>query len=306
MRTTRFSTLVLLLFIVLGAAGAASALAQEEQGAVTATAGQDGFSLKSADGAFEIQLRGYVHTDGRFWTGDDELPATDTFLLRRVRPILEGTLYKFIDFRIMPDFGEGRTQLADGYLEARLSPALRVRAGKFKLPIGLERLQSATDIVFVERGQPANLAPNRDVGVQLSGDLVGGRIAYAVGAFNGVPDGTSGDTDIDDGKDAAARLFVQPFASGDGPWKGLGSVSARAAARSAARLRRRGSPPTGRPASRPSSPTAPTPPPAAPPSPTARARGSRPRRTSTAAPSDCWPSTSAPRSRCGAGRARPS
>ncbi|HKH47478.1 MAG TPA: porin [Thermoanaerobaculia bacterium] len=188
-----------------------------------AVAGKDGFSLKSADGAFQLKLRGYTQLDGRFYSGDDERPANDTFLLRRIRPIIEGTLFKIFDFRIMPDFAQGQTVLFDGYLEGRFSPAFKVRAGKFKPPVGLERLQSASEIFFVERSYPTALVPSRDVGIQVSGDIAGGVANYAVGWFNGVVDGgNTGDVDTEDDKDAAARIFFTPFAKGVGPLKGLG------------------------------------------------------------------------------------
>jgi phosphate-selective porin OprO/OprP len=139
-----------------------------------------------------------------------------------VRPIFEGTVYKIFDFRIMPDFGVGTTVLQDAYMEARFDPAFRVRAGKFKPPVGLERLQSATDLLFVERALPTNLVPNRDLGVQVSGDLAGGVASYAAGIFNGVPDGSSADADTNNDKDVAARLFFQPFVRGTGALKNLG------------------------------------------------------------------------------------
>lgn len=186
------------------------------------TAGRDGFTLKSADGAYQLKLRGYTHFDGRFYQEDDQRPANDTFLLRRIRPILEGTLAKIFDFRIMPDFAQGTTVLQDGYIEARFSPAFRVRGGKFKPPVGLERLQSATDLHFVERAFPTALVPNRDLGIQLSGDIAGGGANWAVGYFNGVVDGGSSDIDVEDSKDLAARVFFTPFAKGTGPLKGLG------------------------------------------------------------------------------------
>ena len=44
-------------------------------------------------------------------------------------------------------------------------PWFAVTAGKFKVPVGLERLQSANDIRFVERAFPTSLLPNRDLGV---------------------------------------------------------------------------------------------------------------------------------------------
>ncbi len=198
------------------------AAAEKAKTAGQAAAGKDGFSLKSADGNFVLKLRGYVQLDGRFFQSDDQRPATDTFTLRRVRPILEGTVYKIFDFRIMPDFGGGQTVLQDAYLEGRFSPAFKVRAGKFKPPVGLERLQSGTDLLFVERAFPTNLVPNRDLGVQVAGDLAGGVASYAVGVFNGVPDGGSADGDTNDDKDYAARVFFQPFVRGSGPLKNLG------------------------------------------------------------------------------------
>src|SRR4051794_28800558 len=122
----------------------------------------------------------------------------------------------------MPDFGQGTTVLQDAYMEARFNPAFRVRAGKFKPPVGLERLQSGADLLFVERALPTNLVPNRDLGVQISGDFAGGITSYQVGVFNGVLDGGSGEGDTNDDKVAAARLFFQPFVTGTGPFKNLG------------------------------------------------------------------------------------
>jgi phosphate-selective porin OprO/OprP len=168
-------------------------------------------------------VRGYLQTDARFFLNDKEKSNTNTFLLRRVRPIFEGTVFRDFDFRIMPDFGDGKVVLQDAYLDFHYWPEARLRAGKFKAPFGLERLQSATDLLFVERALPTNLVPNRDVGVQLHGELWNGALGYAVGVFNGVPDGGSADVDTNDGKDLAARLFAHPFRNTSmEPLKGLG------------------------------------------------------------------------------------
>jgi phosphate-selective porin OprO/OprP len=101
-----------------------------------------------------------------------------------------------------------------------VSPAFAIRVGKFKPPVDLERLQSAGDIVFAERAMATNLAPNRDVGLQLSGDLDSGLVAWQAGVFNGVPDLGNGDGDVSDAKDFAGRVFLQPFKSGT--LRGLG------------------------------------------------------------------------------------
>jgi phosphate-selective porin OprO and OprP len=193
-----------------------------------AKAGAEGFYLKSADGAFQLRMGGYLQADARFYTDDETSSgAVDNFLLRRVRPILEGTVFNKFGFKIMPDFGASTTSstptLQDAYAEAKLSPGFRIRAGKFKAPSGLERLQAPTDMMFMERGLPSQLTPSRDVGLQIHGDLFGATTQYAVAAFNGVLDGSSGDSDNNQGKDIFLRLFMQPFKNSDmGALKGLG------------------------------------------------------------------------------------
>ena len=174
-------------------------------------AGADGFVLRSADGRWRLRVGGYFQADGRFYLHDSLALGINSLIIRRARPIVEGTVFQYFDFRIMPDFGNGQPTIYEAYLEARLLPALAIRAGKYKPPIGLERLQSVTDVRFIERGFPTNLVPNRDVGFQASGEFGGGVLAYAVGVFNGVPDLGFGDVDASDAKEVAGRLFAVPF-----------------------------------------------------------------------------------------------
>jgi len=191
--------------------------------APTVTATRDGLNVRSADNAFTFRLRGYVQSDARFFGANGAPPGSSTFLLRRVRPIFEATAYKYFGLRLMPDFGNGQTVLYDAYVEAKPTAALNLRVGKFKPPIGLERLQSATDVRFVERGLPTSLVPNRDVGVQLFGDLIGSRVQYQVGAFDGAPDAAISDGDVSTGKDVVGRVFLRPFATlASAPDLGLG------------------------------------------------------------------------------------
>jgi phosphate-selective porin OprO/OprP len=187
------------------------------------TAGRDGISIRSADGAYVLRFRGYVQADARFFTDDQDHPAINTFVIRRARPILEGTLANRFDFKIMPDFGLGTTVLQEAYMDWRLGGTARLRAGKCKAPFGLERLQSALDILFVERGLPTNIAPNRDIGMMLWGEPAEALVSYAAGIFNGVVDGGSADADNGNGKDGVARVFVQPFLrTSSFVWRGFG------------------------------------------------------------------------------------
>jgi phosphate-selective porin OprO/OprP len=180
--------------------------------------GAKGFSIGTPDGANIIKFRANLAVDGR-WFGD-ELPQTaDTFLFRRARPYIEGTIGNIYDFRLMPDFAGGRTIILDAYINGKFKPWLNVQAGKFKGPVGLERLQPDQYNRFLELGFPSALVPNRDLGIQVAGEFGGGVLNYAVGYFNGTLDGSSTDAnatpdvDNDGKKDIEARLFANPFAN---------------------------------------------------------------------------------------------
>jgi phosphate-selective porin OprO/OprP len=178
--------------------------------APAAGAGAGGFELRSADGAFRVRFRGYLHADSRLYGDDDGARGVDNFLLRRARPIFEATTFRIFDFRIMPDFGGGTTALQDAYVDARFARRFNLRFGKTKPPVGQERLASATELLFIERALPTALVPNRDVGLYAYGDLTPW-LAYQAGVFNGVIDGGSTDGDATDSKDLVGRLVVTPF-----------------------------------------------------------------------------------------------
>ena len=173
-------------------------------------AGAGGFEIRSADSAFRVRIRGYLHADSRYYGDDDDNRGVDTLVVRRARPILEATFFRIFDFRVMSDFGGGTAVVQDAYFDARFSKVFNLRAGKQKPPLGQERLLSATDLLFIERALPTALVPNRDVGVQAYGDLTPW-LAYNLGVFNGVIDGGSGDTDTADSKDVVGRVVITPF-----------------------------------------------------------------------------------------------
>ncbi len=166
----------------------------------------DGVNIKSSDGKFQFRFRPMVQADGRFFVQS----GTNTFLLRRVRPVFEGTVFEFFDWRIMPELA-GTPNVQDAYANIRLVKEVQLRGGKFKPPVGLERLASDTDLPLIERGLPTNLVPDRDIGVQLHGDILKGTVAYQAGYFNGAGDGLNGDTDNSDKKDLAGRIVIRPF-----------------------------------------------------------------------------------------------
>lgn len=179
------------------------------------SAGKEGFSIQSQDKKFNLKLKGLIQTDARVFVNGPSYYGVNAVVPRSVRPYLEATLFQKFDFKLMPDFGNGTATLQDAYADARLFPEFAIRVGKFKGPVGLERLQSETGTIFAERSLATNLVPNRDLGAQVWGDISGGVVSYALGVFNGTPDGSSVDLDLNDNKDIEGRLFVQPFLKTD-------------------------------------------------------------------------------------------
>jgi phosphate-selective porin OprO/OprP len=192
-------------------------LLEEEKAAHRATdavvnAADRGFVIKSADNAFVARFGGVLQADGREYLDQKDLSVNDTFLLRKARPVFTATFFDIADLRLMPDFGNGTANIQDAYVDLRPFSFIGLRGGKFKTPLGLERAQQEVAVVFPERAFPTSLAPNRDIGFELFGSVLGGTIAYEGGVFNGSTDNAQAeDLDTNHAKDFAGRLFVLPF-----------------------------------------------------------------------------------------------
>ena len=188
---------------------------------VTANGGP--FTIRSGDGNFVLRLGADFQIDNRTFNGLSSPPLTDQILIRRARPTISGTVYKYVDFYVRPDFGQGQVVLYEAYTQLNYFSRFNLRVGKFKPPVGLERLQSDDDTNFIERGLPTLLVPSRDIGYQLSGDIIKSRVNYAVGVFNGVPDNSLSDASVSNHRDYSARIFLTPFVpETQSPLSGLG------------------------------------------------------------------------------------
>lgn len=196
-------------------------------------AGFSGLRFSSPDGEHVLYLRGSVQTDGKFFMDDKNTPSgsnlTDRFDLKQARLRFEGSLFKYFDFKIMPDFGgNSGTRLYDAYLDTHYFLFASLNIGKQKPPISLERLQGDNDFTFLERAYPTYLASNRDVGIVLHGEFARpgyktvytgshvnfkNLVSYQLGVFNGVGDHGPLDqqTDFDDNKEFVGRIWAHPF-----------------------------------------------------------------------------------------------
>jgi phosphate-selective porin OprO/OprP len=230
--TSLRSTAAMAAFMAAAAAGAPAVSAQAPAPAPGAQTDpqpavvpgfQDGFVVQSPDGDFRLQIGLLVQADGRFAFQDSSDGVVDTFAFRRLRPYLRGRFSRRFEFYFNPDFAGGILVVQDAYVDTIFAPGFRIRAGKGKTPFGLERLHSAPNLLFFNRALPTALVPNRDVGIQVLGDISGGVVSYLAGVMNGVADGGSGDLDTSDSKDVSGRIIVRPFNRlATGPLRGLG------------------------------------------------------------------------------------
>lgn len=191
------------------------------------SAGAGGFAFRSADTNYVLTLHGLVQADSRTFFKDNPLSqGNDGLVLRRARPIIEGTLFRNCDFLLTPDFGLSSVLLFDASVTYRFAPEFQLRAGKFKGPVSLEDLQTDAAAPLNEHSLASDLAPLRDLGIQLGGDVdVGaGILSWAAGIYDGDGDNRlAPNTPVNDDLEFGGRLFVEPFRREPSRWlQGLG------------------------------------------------------------------------------------
>jgi phosphate-selective porin OprO/OprP len=145
-----------------------AALRKQSEAQPSVKADTKGFHVSSADGAFSLNVAGFAQVDGRYYGGSDTV-TNDEFIVRRIRPTIRGQLGDRVGFRFTAEFADSAATLLDGYTDLSLAKTHQLRVGRFKGPVGLERLQSVAAIALPERTFPTELVPQRDLGAQLQG-----------------------------------------------------------------------------------------------------------------------------------------
>jgi len=84
------------------------------------TLGANGFGFSSADSNFVATIHGLIQLDSRTFQNDNHIQGNDSFLLRRARPIITGTVFHNFDFNFTPEFGNG----SPGAASAATTPSI--------------------------------------------------------------------------------------------------------------------------------------------------------------------------------------
>ncbi len=181
------------------------------------TSGWDkGFFIESADKQHTLRITGQIQTDYRSFQNKNDTTDIDTFLLRRARFGIEATVYKFYEFRFLPDFGQGKSVIQDSYLNIHYVDEIQLQFGKFKEPVSYEQLVQDRFVPTMERSLIDQLVPARDIGAMIHGyKLLNDQFDYALGVFNGEINGGSGppapDSDTNKLRDIAGRVAWRPL-----------------------------------------------------------------------------------------------
>jgi phosphate-selective porin OprO/OprP len=170
----------------------------------------NGLFIESADKDFLFRLTGQIQTDYREFLRSKDRTDIDTFLLRRARFGLEATVFKYFDFRLLPDFGQGAAIDQDAYMNIHYWSEFQFEVGRFKQPISYEQLIQDRYVPTLERSLIDQLVPQRDLGAMVHGeDVFAGRLDYAVSISNGEINGNS--TDMNNHKDVDGRVAIRPL-----------------------------------------------------------------------------------------------
>jgi phosphate-selective porin len=145
--------------------------------------------------------------------GEDDPSELD---LTRRRVGVEGEIGGIVGFQVERELGVEIDAWRDVYADYRQFDAVRVQAGKFKLPFSLDANTSSANLDFVYRSRAASeLAPGRDRGGMVHGRVFSRAVQYEIGLFD--HDGRNArprDTDrVFGGRTVAARARAAPFPS---------------------------------------------------------------------------------------------
>lgn len=169
---------------------------------------KEGFALLSS--SFEtLRFGGYLQLDGRFFYGENQ--PKSTFLVRKARIFMTGTLYDTFGFMLMPRWdNENIFNLQYAWLDTLRPSWFRLRFGLFKKPFSLEALKIDLFRNFAETSLIIrNYINIVDLGIEAYGELFSDRLAYSFGFFNG----RGRELDNNNNKEMVGRLVYTLFTS---------------------------------------------------------------------------------------------
>ncbi len=123
-----------------------------------------------------------------FRIAPDLSPRDSGFELFNARVRYAGSVAPGIEYRFQAGGGQelSGVELLDARLTLPIDPGLRLSVGQFKAPFSEEALRTRGQVNLVRRSQAVTeLAPGRQVGMEVAGAFLEDRLTYRTGIFNG-------------------------------------------------------------------------------------------------------------------------
>jgi hypothetical protein len=159
-----------------------------------------------------VKLAGYVQ--GQFWGEEDADGFNTTFGFERARIGVLGSIpydFSYYAFAELSPFKSENPHLLDAFITYnRWAPFARISLGQFKAPMGMELNTACHKLHTVKRSRATNAltAPDRDLGLMISGGTDTTLIQYSIAFLNGTGRGIEDDNSF---KDIAGRITFHPF-----------------------------------------------------------------------------------------------
>jgi hypothetical protein len=153
----------------------------------------NGFVVRSPDNRFLMRpgLRlqtVYEGVHARGTSPGEVVPDLSTLRLAHAELLFEGHAgAPAFEYRFELDFADTDTGIVkDAFVQWRFAPAVALRAGRLRVPLGLQATTWNGYLEFVDVAQPtAAFSLDRDVGLAVVGRPFGGRLQYQVAVLDG-------------------------------------------------------------------------------------------------------------------------
>ena len=126
-----------------------------------------GLRLRITEPDLAFRIGGRLHADVGFADADRTPIQKSDSGLRRARLYLDATLYDDLRLRVDRELAPDRTGWRNVWARYRLRRGLKVVAGNFVAPLGLEDMAASNYSTFLERSAASTLAPSFQTGLML-------------------------------------------------------------------------------------------------------------------------------------------
>ena len=149
---------------------------------------QDSGTIRWDDGTFRagdaVRLEPHLRFQSDVLLTDETRPVDDRFDWARRRIGVDGVLFKRVEFQVERELVDSSSPWRDVYGDVRISQAIHVRAGRFKIPFSMEHTTSGFDLDFLERATAVTaMSPGRDLGIMVHGRTHNRLFKYEAGVF---------------------------------------------------------------------------------------------------------------------------